>query len=83
MAVLGWGLICQGGIGNTRTIEFYRKLSVFELRRPFPRPDLAQKPTPARAGVVKAGGDFGGHPEGLGSDGFEHGGTFERVGMPI
>jgi hypothetical protein len=82
VAALGWGLICQGGIGNTRTIEFHRKLSVFELRKPLPRPDRAQKPTQARKNGQSCG-VFGGHPEGLGSAGFEHGCTFERVGMPI
>src|SRR5215510_10026732 len=68
---------------SRRGWQFHRKLSLFDLKAPFPRPDLTEKSTPARAGARQRLAPFRRPPEGLGLDGFEHDGTVGRVGMTI
>jgi len=79
---LVWGLICQGG-GIALYRFFNRKFPCSTFDSPFPCPDPGAKYTPARAGAVKAGRLYGGHPEGLALTASSTTAGLGRVGMTI
>jgi hypothetical protein len=73
-ASLYGAFFCQGVSASTAQLSSV--VSLFDLKARFFVP-THHSGKPSRAGAVKAGRLFGDHPQGLGLDSSEHGGTIE------
>jgi hypothetical protein len=74
--LLVWGFFCQGVSASTAHLSSF--VSLFDLKARFFVP-TRHSGKPSRAGAVKAGRLFGDHPQGLGLDSSEDGGTIECI----